>query len=352
MKKSFLVSFGLFLLTLLTSCTSSMINAVMGPQTGYKKYGNYTWGTSPDAIRKEKGWQLTRLRSSSDVYFIGMYTKGWGANNYYEEYEPHGPSKPYIEKTLLYFTDNRLYAVEDEFKETPSVSVLHRQYGEFSEKNIVTSQQKKDGIEKVYRSQPYFDDENLYALEIQIYSDGKTVVNRREPFLAKSRLEKSPLNNWVCYSALDSHFSATSKSIEKRIDFTFLNQNKDGKYLFIGYSKGLEQANISYVRAGVCWGDNASGVYDIKGNSDTISKKYSSEKWNCRYNGKDYSYTNNAGESAREIVKLFLESEKVMVRHDNSISEFVSSGNQLQAKMAEYGITWEEIDAALSNEEF
>ena len=94
------------------------------------------------------------------------------------------------------------------------------------------------------------------------------------------------------------------------------------------------------------------GHYDIKGNSDIVSKKYASEKWSCRYNGKEYAYTNNTGESAREVLKLFLESEKVMVRHDNSVSEFVSSGNQLQAKMAEYGITWEEIDAALANEEF
>ena len=350
MKKSFLVLFGLFLLILFTSCISeAMVFSVYAKMRPLGGYGNYTWGADPETIRKETGWKITRRNDGT--YFVGIYTEGW-VNKHYEQYFPHGGAKPYIEKTLLYFTDNRLYAVKDEFNETPSMDVLHRQYGEFSEKNIVTSQQKIDGIETVYRSQPYLDNESLYALEIQIYSDGKTVVNRREPFLAKSRLEKSPLNNWVCYSALDSHYSTTSKSIEKRIDFTFLNQNKDGKYLFIGYSKGLEQANISYIRAGVCWEENASGVYDIKGNSDTISKKYSSEKWNCRYNGKDYSYTNNAGESAREIVKLFFESEKVMVRHDNAISEFVSSGNQLQAKMEEYDINWEEIDAALSNEEF
>lgn len=366
MKKAFLCVCGLFVL-LLTSCTSAMLTSMLGPQTGYGfykgssdplyGYEGFSWGTSLETMKEKTHWSIS---GRNGKYFIGIYTKGWGANNYYEEYWPHGGKDLYVDKTVLYFREegfydkgkyNRtlsiLYAAEDEYKKTPSLEFLHKRYGQFSEENVVTSYQKSEGIETVYRSQEYLSIGNFYGLDILIYNDGKTTVKMCDPFLRKSissALEESPKNNWVCYSVLDAP--------NKRINFTFLNQNKDDKYLFVGYSKGYESSNISYVRSGICWGKDANGSYDIKGDSGVLSKSYTTEKWKCVFDGNEYAYTSTTGESARDILALLWASEAVSVRHNNDVSEFESSGKQLQNKMSEYGITWKELDAALLNEEF
>ena len=352
MKKILLFTFALVGMAL-AGCTSSQILAVMGPQSGYGTRGSsdplygyegFAWGTTLETIRKETGWSIT---GKINNYFIGIYEQGWG-NNYHETYYPHG-GKPYINKTRLQFTaNNRLCAAEDEYKETPTLQFLHGHYGSFPEENLAGAYQKNEGIEAIYRTPKYLNVKDLReALEIVIYADGKTLVKMREPFFLKSIFyEDQPRDTWICYSAMQK------KSSETRINFTFLNKNKDGKCLFIGYSKGYEQPNISFVRAGICWGDNAAGAYDIKGDETVLSKKYETEKWNCAFNGKDYVYTTTAGESAREFLELLLASESVSVRHDSVTTEFASSGKQLLKTMEEYDITREELAAALANEEF
>lgn len=372
MKKFFLFISLIFFL-LFTGCTTSMLYSMMGPPVGYGYKSNvspiygyevFKWGTNFEAIEKS-GWDLAECGKSridfafeqkrsaykiksekkmrNGAYFIGHYTKGWGINNYYEDYIPHGDKDSYVNKTLLYFNDNRLYAAEDEFNEKSTLDFLHQRYGSFSEENIVTFQQRKEGIETVYRGHNYLESGEFHAIEIIIYESGKTKVKLREPFFEKSKQEGNPLNNWICYSAFDTQ--------NKRINFTFINKNNDNKYLFVGYSKGYESSNISYVRAGICWGDKASGLYDIKGDSNVLSRNYSTEKWKCFFNNQEYVYTNNVTESSREILELFL-SEEILVRHNNTISKFDSTGKSLLDKMAEYGIFWEEIDNALTNEEF
>ena len=118
-------------------------------------------------------------------------------------------------------------------------------------------------------------------------------------------------------------------------------------------AKSYEKPSVSYVRAGVCWGDKTSGVYDISGNNNiVVSKKFSIDKWKCLYNNQEYAFTNMPQEGAREILDLFLSSQKISVRHNKTISHFLSDGEKLLDKMTEMGITLEEIDAALLNEEF
>ncbi len=351
MKKILLLTFALVGLVL-AGCSTSQYLAIMGPPTGYGTRGSsdphygyegFPWGTRLETIRKETGWDITGKGSN---YFIGSYEQGWG-NSYHEVFIPHG-GKPYVNKTWLHFTDkNRLYAAEDEYKETPTLQFLHRRYGEFPEENLAGTDQKNEGIEAIYRRQKYLNITDFYtALEIIIYADGKTLVKMREPFFLKSISEGEFPNVWICYSSLQK------ESSETRINFTFVNQNKDGKCLFIGYSKGYEQPNISFVRAGVCWGDKADGSYDIKGDGSMLSKNYSTEKWSCAFNGEEYVYTNAAGESARNFLDLLLASERVIVRHDSVTTEFASSGKQLLEKIEEYDITKQELEAALANEEF
>ena len=317
------------------------------------EYECFSWGTSLDSIKEETGWSIVPLKdryaSGEGEYLIGMSYYSEDGYSYPREFS-HGYKDLYVDYTKMKFTTkSRLYAVEEQFygktvSSSGFLEFLHNRYGEFSEENVVTAQQKKKGIKTVFKGPDCFGIEKCPALEILF--DMRPIVTVRifDPFHEYSLFEDSPLDNWICYAALDGQ--------NKRVDFTFLNQNSEGKYLFIGYSKGFEQANISYVRAGVIWGKNADGTYDISGNTAVQSKKYSTQKWNCLFNSEDYIYTYNPGESAREILTLFIESENVKVRHNNSISEFASSGEQLLRKMAEYGISWEELDEALQNEEF
>ena len=370
MKRIIITSFFFLVSYLFTSCTS-MIWLLLGPEKGYEftsygtnpdyGYERFAWGTSYETLKEKTGWYITESRKKSGEYFIGF------AEPTFDKYYPHGSKDFYVNKTRFYFNEERiyvpykyengiftppqykktcsvLYAAEDEYKKTPPIEFLHQHYGKFSEKNLVTSAQKAQGIIAIYRGPYYLDNEELYTLEITITKKGTTIVKLREPFFKKSLKEKNAENNWVCYATLNSR--------AERINFTFLNRNKDDKYLFIGYSKGYKSPNISYVRYGICWGKDAKGIYDIKGDTNVLSKNYSTEKWNCAFNDKEYTYTTKTGESARDIVSLFLSSEKISIRHNNTVSEFESSGEQLLDKMAEYGITWEEIDAAIANEEF
>ena len=360
MKRVFLSVFSLLFIMMLVGCTTARLTAMFGPMSGYTfkgldnplyGYEGISWGANLETVKQKTGWYITESRKGK-YYYIGVYTTDWYGTR--EDYYPHGDKSLYVDKTLLFFsgqpqflgydfnagkvnykTDHMyLYGVEDEYKKTPPIDFLKR-YGGFSDENDAKSWQRADGIKAIYRGQNHF--ENFYSLEIVIYEDGRTVVKMHDPFF------DVPMHNWIYYEEKDYK--------NKRINYTFLNQNTEGKYLFFGYAKGIEHANVSCVRAGVCWGgDKASGTYDLKGDSGVLSKKYSTEKWKCLY--KDFSYTNIATESAREFVELFLTSKEVKVRHDNVVSEFYCSGNTLQERLLEYGITWEEIDAALLNEEF
>lgn len=328
------------------------------PEIGYE---GFAWGTKYDVIKDKLpmgGSEETKDR------FLGR----------------RGSTSSYvINSTILHFTnqakivydfkagkayynhDNmRLYAAEDNFLRTPSMEQLHSRYGYFSDENVVTAEQEAQGIQTVYKGKNYLEGKDTCALEIQIFKKGETVVKMQEPFFNISKADKKK-DGWVCYSSLEKQYSQIDWSYNNKINFTFLNYSNDGKILFIGYSKGLENPGSSYVRAGVCWRESIdeeqseekqNGQYEIKGSTGVISKKYKTRKWNCFYNGMEYLYTNNTNESSREFVEMFSLSEKVLVRHNDKIVEFDCNGEGLLDKMAEYGITWEELDEALMNEEF
>ena len=339
---------------LLTSCASTVerfLFTTLGPPSGHVITGGvnplygyeaFEWGTSYEYIDEKTGWNLSSILGDG-VCCIGSENTSPLQPKY--SFYPHGSKDFYVDETLLYFDNNRLYAAQDGYKKRQTLESLHGRYGAFSEENLVTHEDIVNGIEAIYRGQNYLDIENFYALEIVIYTNGKTYVKLKDPFFEKNKKERdNNENTWLCYGDFDNN--------TKRINFTFLNKNGDGKYLFVGYSKGYEKSNISYVRAGVCWGNSIDGSYDIKGSDIDLSNNYSSEKWFCEYTNETYVYTNNETDSARKILELFLTSENVAVRHNKTISYFSSAENELLDKMVAYGITWEEIDAALVNEEF
>ena len=373
MKKIFILVSTCLYLVLFTGCFSaSLLFKVLGPPNGYNSYKGssnpfygyegFSWGTTRDDFVKKTGWQLASCGRNG---FVVGHENGFLGYEYY----PHGNKDLYVDKTILYFDEvsfydqnegnfktvkSRLYAAEDEYKKTPSISFLHSRYGPFSEENVVTYEQKFEGVKIVYKSQPYIAVEDFSGLEILIYKNGKTKVKLKGPFIEKSMQEErqNANNKWICYSAVKTQFKNEVLK-DSRIEFTFLNQNEDGKCLFVGYSKGYNNPNISYVRAGICWDKDAKktiGNYDIKG--VTGPKKYSTDEWQSEFDNKTYVFTSNVEDGARELLNLFANSESVLVRHNDDTVEFNSKYKSLLEKMAEFGITWEELDSAMANEEF
>ena len=139
--------------------------------------------------------------------------------------------------------------------------------------------------------------------------------------------------------------------------YTFTTKSTSGEMLVVNYKKCDIQMN-SRVFAGVCWapeyvGNSQCGDYDIKLENGSVISKDLNGNWKNYYDvsGKSYNYVvwiNKAG--ARWIIELFTQNNIITLRKNNVVRKFQTAG--LLDKMAEVGITWEEIDAAMANEEF
>ena len=142
--------------------------------------------------------------------------------------------------------------------------------------------------------------------------------------------------------------------------YTFTTKSTSGEMFVVNYKKCDIQMN-SRVFAGVYWissyrfnpGDDPCGTYDIKLDDGSIITKKLSDAWenNLDLSGKSYYYVawiKNAG--ARWLLDLLTQNNMITLRRANVVRKFQTSG--LLDKMAEVGITWEEIDAAMANEEF
>ena len=142
--------------------------------------------------------------------------------------------------------------------------------------------------------------------------------------------------------------------------YIFIIQTSDTRKLFISYKKASNPAN-SKVISGVYWGYDTDNIYstnngakyDIKGqDGTTITKElYHVGRQQLSQAQNDllyYAWDAKAG--ARWLVEMIKNSDSVAVRRDGLSRRFQTAG--LLDKMAEYDITWEEIDAAIANEEF
>lgn len=155
------------------------------------------------------------------------------------------------------------------------------------------------------------------------------------------------------------------KVVKYRDDFDGYTQyifrvfSTDHRFVFISYKKCDVAAN-SRVIAGIHWGEcydyqNSSyvtGTYDIKSDEGTISINYR-DAWmhNLDTAGKEkFKFVWNQKDGSRLLTERFIKNETVSFRRDNLVRKFQTAG--LLDKMAEYGVTWEEIDAAIASEEF
>ena len=139
--------------------------------------------------------------------------------------------------------------------------------------------------------------------------------------------------------------------------YTFTVKSTSGEMFVVNYKKSDIQLN-SRVFAGICWEQGygysrQTGDYDIKLDNGSMLSKEMYGYWTNYYDvsGKSYIYVawiHKAG--ARWIIDLLLQNNMISLRKNNVVRKFQTAG--LLDKMAEVGITWDEIDAAMANEEF
>ncbi|MCR4712825.1 MAG: CsgG/HfaB family protein [Treponemataceae bacterium] len=145
--------------------------------------------------------------------------------------------------------------------------------------------------------------------------------------------------------------------------YIFTIKSTDEKKLLLSYQK-YENSAYNRVISGIYWGyggptnawgngiTNNAGTYDIKGQGETVTKKVP-DAWQMYYGPSNDNYFWFAWDSkagSRWLVDILVNSDTVSVRRDGLSRKFQTAG--LLDKMAEYGITWEEIDNAMANEEF
>lgn len=317
-------------------------------------YENLLWGTTYRKIDKNI-YPLSEKNSEKNSHSFCCYI---GKSEHYEGYNflykyGHGD----VNETLFYFdeiTGQLYYVIDTLCTQNPTLEYLHSRYGDFNEVDVSTKPDKY-----VLYTNKNIADNPFSSLFIYIYKDtGITYVHIKDfygqntyndiprtdktnrEYANASEKDKVLPNKWYCYSSTDGN--------RKVVDFTFLNQNDNGKFLLVGYTKSLESPSLSQVRAGICWINNTSGTYEIKTKEGINTAKYDTSHWNCV--SKDESYTYTKSNSTRNMIKFFLENESFTVRHNNEVSSFASSG--LLEELSRYGITTEELDFAIANEEF
>ena len=211
-------------------------------------------------------------------------------------------------------------------------------------------------------------DEYLKNQPQKAISSTKAIKETKEPEKAKGpektkELEKtSPITTSQKKSTVISNnawkVTTYNDTFTGTHNFIFVINSSDDKMLFFKYIKAANPAN-SRVLSGIHWtknnhyNDNNVGTYDIKGDNGVTLTKKLSDVWTCTLNAAEtntFYYVWNPKEGSRWLVELMIKSESVAVRRNGLSRRFQTAG--LLSKMREFGITWEEINAAIANEEF
>ena len=319
-----------------------------GPMDTRFGYESLEWGTSYSKIRKAGVYPIIKTHNyntNEDRYFFGEEGRNQDGSTYKIECGHKN-----VNETEFFFTPDTetLYMVQEVLDiRNPSLKYLHSRYGDFNEENAASDKFKaKGGI--TYLNKGFLDETDNYSLKIDIKANGKTTVTVYDPF-AYATLNKSPKwdrdytylknNTWYCWANIDGN--------KKAVNYTFVQKNADAKKLIFGYHKSLESLARSYVRAGFGWGSYTRGKYEIKTDTGIISYDFSEAGWYCAII--DVIFGHTEGEY-RKMLNTFLSGEKLTVRRDDRVTEFNAAG--FSEILKKWGITAEELDYAIANEEF
>ena len=181
---------------------------------------------------------------------------------------------------------------------------------------------------------------------------GNTTKASKSVPTAKKTAQVSANNLWQVSSYRNEFDGFTS--------YTFTVKAATGEMLYVGYKKCDIEIN-SRVFAGIYWveswrwnrGDSPDGTYDFKlENGSIINKKFEDRTKNYTdlSNENYFLFGWNSKEGARWWLNMLTQNNMITVRKNKLVRKFQTSG--LIEKMAEVGISWEEIEAAMANEEF
>ncbi len=308
-------------------------------------YEDLYWGMTFDDASKLDGYPII---NNGSVYYYGYKSS---SDSIQPEYYGHGS----VNSTRLFFYNDRLYRVVDELEiKNPSLEYLHERYGDFSDENIVSQFENAKNYSAIYANANLFPDGNTRSLQIQIEKNGITQVFIKAPYTEQTLFsnqnvanylngkEKLPANKWYMLGSTDGK--------NKDYDFIFLNRNEDNNYAEVYYKKNVDEVR-STVRAGICIGNgNISGTYEIKAKDGMREIRLDSRSYDFPAMNFSTEFTGNDTVSAREMLNIFLENENLTFRKDGKVSTLQLAG--LKETFAQYGITPEELDFAIGNEEF
>ena len=315
-------------------------------------YEDLYWGITFDDASKLAGYPVKKCRHSSESveYFYGEVYK-FSDGNIYSEYYGHGS----VNSTKLFFENDRLYKVVDDLEiKNSSLEYLHERYGEFSDENIVSKFKNSKLLSAIYTNENLFSDGNTKSLQIQIDKNGNTRVFIEAPYTEQTLLlnqdianylagkEKLPANKWYMFGSTDGK--------NKDYDLVFLNRNEDDNYAVIYYKKNVDEVR-STVRAGICIGNGSTdGTYEIKTKDGMKEVRMGRQSYNFPIINFKTDFTDNNIVSAREMINLFLKNETLTFRKGGKVSTLQLAG--LREIFAKYGISFDELRFAISNEEF
>lgn len=318
-------------------------------------YEDLYWGMTFDDASKLEGYPITKIRKDYGsgpftIYFYGTTYKNYDGS-LSPEYYGHGN----VNSTRLLFNKDRLYKVVDVLETAnPSLEYLHERYGDFSDENVVSRFKDSENLAAIYTNANLFTDGKTMSLQIEIDAKGFTKVFMTAPYTERTLFsnqdvanylngkEKLPANKWYMLGSTDGK--------NKEYDLIFLNRNEDSNYAVIYYKKNVDEVR-STLRAGICIGNgNINGTYEIKTKDGMREVRMNSQSYNFSSLGFNSKFTSNDTVSAREMLNIFLENETLQFRKNGKVSTLQLAG--LREIFAQYGITPEELDFAISNEEF
>ena len=315
-------------------------------------YEDLYWGITFDDASKLPGYPVKKCRYSAESveYYYGEVYK-FSDGNIYSEYYGHGS----VNSTKLFFENDRLYKVVDDLEiKNPSLEYLHERYGEFSDENIVSKFKNSKLLSAIYTNENLFSDGNTKSLQIQIDKNGNTRVFIEAPYTEQTLLlnqdianylsgkEKLPANKWYMLGSTDGK--------NKNHNLIFLNRNEDNNYAVIYYKKNVDEVR-STLRVGISIGNGSTdGTYEIKTKDGMKEVRMGRQSYNFPIINFKTDFTDNNMVSAREMINLFLKNETLTFRKGGKVSTLQLAG--LREILAKYGISFDELRFAISNEEF
>ena len=361
MKRYFFFFTVLSALCMLTACASSALGALlytdapvpfkgtMEPDFGYE---DFRWGMSPEDCKKLPGYPFVYLStySNGERSIQASYGKTYKdslTNQNAIQKHSHGD----IGSTSFYFFKNYLYAVEDVYKisKHPTLEELHARYGDFSEENRAHTFYSSEKVSAVYTNG------NPDSLRISVMANGNVQVSVKDALLEKS-LRNSNVSTYLANTKKglipnEWYILGYTDISEKVYHYIFLTVNTSGDKLIFYYKKNLQSPALSSLRAGFQPSNGiASGSYEIKSKDGIVEEKYDTLSISLKPLGLHYSIAYNNSGSARRILNLLLQNTSFAVRRNNTVMEF--SGRDFSNVLADWGISMDELDVAIANEEF